>query len=172
MEIKKLSGDEGRGQFWQLRLRALREYPTAFGEEYGDAASLASGQINRRWQWETSNDNFILGAFDPELVGTVALARDEGTRKRHKAEVWSVFVAAEAQGKGIGRALMQELIALARRIEGLEQLYLGVDVNNVPAIRLYESLGFTRYAHERHAMKLGKQYVDEYLMVFWLHELG
>lgn len=170
MEIRKLIGDEAKAQFWAVRLRALREYPASFGEEYADAAALLPEQISHRWQWVTSNDNFILGAFDPEMIGTAALARDEGAHKRHKAEVWSVYVAAEAQGRGIGRALLQELIAIARTIEGLEQLYLGVEVNNMAAIHLYESLGFTPYAMERHAMKLGDYYVDEHLMVLWLHK--
>ncbi len=170
MEIRKLSAEDALQQFWPFRLRGLREHPASFGEEYEDAAALPLEKVIRRLDWETSDDNFILGAFDPLLVGTAALARDGGRRKRHKAEVWSVYVAAEAQGRGIARALLQELIAIARTIEGLEQLYLGVDVNNAAANRLYESLGFTRYANERHAMKLGDKYVDEYLMVFWLNQ--
>jgi ribosomal protein S18 acetylase RimI-like enzyme len=170
VEIRKLTGDDALQQYWPLRLRALREYPASFGEEYDDAAALPPERVSSRWQWVTSDDNFILGAFNPALVGTAALVRDEGSRKRHKAEVWSVYVAPETQVRGIARTLLQELIAIAHAIEGLEQLYLGVEVNNAPAIRLYQSLGFTRYATECHAMKLGDHYVDEHLMVLWLSD--
>ncbi len=170
MEIRKLLGEEMVQQYWQLRLQMLREYPASFGEEYDEAAALPPERVNSRWQRVTSGDNFILGAFDPELVGTVGLVRDEGTRRRHKAEVYSVYVAPEAQRRGMAAALLRELIVQARAIPGLEQLYLGVDVNNAPAIALYQSLGFTVYGTEPHTMKLADSYVDEHLMGRWLQQ--
>ncbi|MEU8799035.1 mycothiol synthase [Spirillospora sp. NPDC048819] len=60
-------------------------------------------------------------------------------------EVYVVGVDPDAQGLGLGRTLT--LTGLHHlRDAGVDQIMLYVDESNVAAVRLYESLGFTRYA--------------------------
>ncbi len=60
-------------------------------------------------------------------------------------EVYVVGVDPDAQGLGLGRTLT--LVGLHHlRSVGMDQIMLYVDESNVAAVRLYESLGFTRYA--------------------------
>jgi ribosomal protein S18 acetylase RimI-like enzyme len=53
-----------------------------------------------------------------------------------------LYVAPDHRGEGLGRALMEEAIALARR-EGADFMDLGTSEDDVAARALYESLGFT-----------------------------
>jgi L-amino acid N-acyltransferase YncA len=83
--------------------------------------------------------------------------------------VLGMYVPPAMRGHGAGKALMQELIAQAKQLEGLEQLHLAVVTTNYAAYQLYLSLGFEVYGTMPHAMKMGEQYWDEYLMVLHLH---
>lgn len=53
-----------------------------------------------------------------------------------------LYVVPPRRGRGIGRALMDEAIAVARA-EGADHMDLGTSANDVAARALYESLGFT-----------------------------
>ena len=53
-----------------------------------------------------------------------------------------LYVVPERRGRGLGRALMEAAIDLARR-EGADHMDLGTAEDDVAARALYESLGFT-----------------------------
>ncbi|QIQ05718.1 GNAT family N-acetyltransferase [Streptomyces liangshanensis] len=79
---------------------------------------------------------------DERVVGTLWVSRREETPEEPGAYVYDVVVAEDQRGKGYGRALM----LLAERVAlgfGAARLGLHVFAGNTPAIRLYESLGYT-----------------------------
>jgi ribosomal-protein-alanine N-acetyltransferase len=61
------------------------------------------------------------------------------------AEVQTIGVRPDRQGRGIGRALLDDLIAAA----GDRRILLDVRTDNVPALSLYSSVGFTRIGLRR-----------------------
>jgi ribosomal protein S18 acetylase RimI-like enzyme len=169
MQIRPLAEDDAEA--WRaLRLRMLREHPDAFGSAYEEQAPWPLERFAARLRNANTPDNVLLGAFvGGALVGSAALGREEGAKERHKAGVYSVYVAPEVRGRGVGRALLADLIARASAADGLELLRLAVTTHNTAARSLYASLGFETYGLERHALKLGDRYADEELMVLWLH---
>jgi ribosomal-protein-alanine N-acetyltransferase len=74
----------------------------------------------------------------PVVAGYVGmyLAGGEG-------EITNVAVAADFRRRGIGRALISELVARAGK-RGVSRIVLEVRVSNHPAIALYEQMGFCR----------------------------
>jgi ribosomal protein S18 acetylase RimI-like enzyme len=76
----------------------------------------------------------------------------------------------EHRGQGIARRLMSEVMRRAALIAGLERIILTVGHRQAAATKLYSSLGFTVFGHERAALKMddgsSDQYVDEDYMVF------
>jgi phosphinothricin acetyltransferase len=67
----------------------------------------------------------------------------------------SVYVAGDVQGRGIGRRLYEELLALLRR-QRFVNVYAGVALPNAASVALHEAIGMRRTArYERVGFKLG-----------------
>lgn len=74
---------------------------------------------------------------------------------RHTVE-HSVYVHREHRGRGIGEALMGELIGRARGL-GKHVMVAGIDASNDGSIRLHEKLGFEQVGHLKQVgTKFGK----------------
>jgi len=72
------------------------------------------------------------------------------------------------RGAGLGRLLMERLIAWARASPDVEKLELGVFGANAAARRLYESLGFEHEGARRRARRQPDgSYHDDILMGLW-----
>jgi len=116
--------------------------------------------------------NFMVGAFNENnnMLGVVGLRREKRKKLRHKANLWGMYVVPELRKTGIGKLLLAELLNKARSLEELEQINLGVVSSNISAKRLYEALGFKRYALEINALKIGKEYFDDDFMVLFINK--
>jgi L-amino acid N-acyltransferase len=58
----------------------------------------------------------------------------------------SVYVAAEARGKGIGKLLIPPLIEAAKKLQ-LHTIIAGIDAANEASLKLHKSFGFEEVAH-------------------------
>ncbi|MBA2941135.1 GNAT family N-acetyltransferase [Paenibacillus sp. CGMCC 1.16610] len=154
--------------YQELRLKALKLSPEAFGSTYEREVQLTLDTFVERIK--PMDGKFVLGAFDENgsLVGSVRFVRDTGMKSNHKGNVYGMYVAPEAGGQGLGKKLMLELIRRASSYEGMEQINLIVLSDNVIAKKLYKSLGFEIYGIEHKALKYNGQYFDEDLMVLYI----
>ncbi|MFC5452869.1 GNAT family N-acetyltransferase [Paenibacillus aestuarii] len=153
----------------QVRLSALQINPEAFGSTYEREFQFTLEMVMERIK--PTAEKFTLGAFqeDGTLVGIAAFVRETGFKTAHKGNIYGMFIAPEARGGGVGKALLLELIRLAKETAaGLEQIHLSVVSENAGAKKLYASLGFEVYGVERHALKVNGLYYDEDLMLLML----
>lgn len=77
------------------------------------------------------------------VLGWTALTA-YSARRVYAGVVWeSVYVAADARGRGVGRALLEALLE-ASEAAGLWTLMAGVQADNVASLALHETVGFRR----------------------------
>jgi RimJ/RimL family protein N-acetyltransferase len=77
--------------------------------------------------------------------------------------LFSIIVAKEKRGQGIGSFLLEELIKLAKERFHIELLHLEVYDGN-PARKLYERFGFTPFGAQTHFIKEGGEYRAKIMM--------
>ncbi|MFC4910719.1 ribosomal protein S18-alanine N-acetyltransferase [Actinomadura gamaensis] len=87
--------------------------------------------------------HYVVAEEDGEIVGYAGLAA-----AADQADVQTIGVRADLRGRGIGAALLTELLDEAVR-RGSAQVFLEVRADNDPARRLYERFGFVRVGLRR-----------------------
>jgi RimJ/RimL family protein N-acetyltransferase len=103
---------------------------------------------------------FLLLALDvDEVIGVLDLWGGEGPLNRHAGQL-GTSVLAPYRRKGIGRRLLDSAIHEAKNWSEFCRIELEVVPWNEPAIRLYESVGFTREGTKRKTAILGGQPSD------------
>ena len=118
----------------------------------GEREELGLGTIRDRAsmqaEWIRGPDGFFNQAFvaktaDGRMVGHVWVARvlNQFTG-RSEALVLNIFVEEDFRGRGAAKRMMEVVEAWARG-QDLERIGLTVGVDNEPAVRLYEEMGYS-----------------------------
>jgi ribosomal protein S18 acetylase RimI-like enzyme len=165
MDLRFLTPDDAAA-FYNLRVRSLIDHPEAFHGSPEEWAHIDRAAVVDRIAGSPCAGAFRVG----RLVGTALLATRSRTqaKRRHRAEVWNVYVDGEERGHGIAERLLG-MVFDAARARGYDSLILTVAAGNDGARRLYERLGFTVYGLEPGATRLPDgRAVDEHLMLKWL----
>ena len=93
------------------------------------------------WDAKHLSDHRLAAELDGELVGWCAVVPYSTRAVYRGVGEESVYVAARARGHGVGRALLEALIASARA-GGLWTLQAGVFPDNAASLALHRRLGF------------------------------
>lgn len=118
----------------ELTLADLPEVMNLERELFGSEAWLESSMAS-----ELQNPNtYYIGFFETSLLGYAGLSAIPAS---FSADVQTIGVAPNHQGKGLGRKLMDLLLARALAV-GAEQVLLEVRADNETAISLYRSMDF------------------------------
>lgn len=166
-EIRMLL-EEDAAEWWRLRYESLVNEPQAFGKSVEEHEATPVEMIARRFREAPARDAHW-GVFQSgKLIGMATFIRDTGAKDGHKGRIYGVYVDPAHRGRGIGRAVLTQLLERAGSDSSLEQILLAVAVGQSSARRLYRELGFSVYGTEPRALKVGSVYVDEDYMVMQL----
>jgi len=134
----------------------LLQMPYASEERW--ATMLAEGQA------AGTPDVHLVAERGGEVIGSAGLhAAGKALRRRHVMAM-GISVVKEAQGQGVGSALMAALCDYADRWLGTLRIELTVYTDNETALKLYRKFGFEIEGTMRgYAMRDG-QFVDAYAM--------
>jgi ribosomal protein S18 acetylase RimI-like enzyme len=124
-----------------LRLRALADSPDAFGATLVDAEARPQSFWSERLQsgLDSGLDRPLCALFDGEPVGLAwALIEPTDLEQAHLFQMW---VAPQHRGRGLGRMLLEEVVAWARASDA-RSLTLSVTRTSSAATRMYLEAGF------------------------------
>lgn len=158
------------GEFFPIRLEALKLVPTAFGSSFEE--ETAKGPAWFESVLESQKDsNAIFGAFyEGVLVGTIGIFSDLRLKSGHKAMIWGMYVRSEHRGQGLGKQLVQQAIEHAKLKMKAEAVYLSVESSNDDAKNIYLKCGFKVWGREPKSLYVNGRFHDEDYMFLNLVE--
>jgi RimJ/RimL family protein N-acetyltransferase len=152
-----------------LRDHALAHHEEAFTSDAPTEALRSARSYAARLGRADDAQSFTLGAFRGDrLVGAISCERDPRSKVRHVGHVIGTMVRLEEQGRGVGRALLDAMIARASADEELQQLTLTVTAGNASAERLYARAGFVRFGTLPRAIRVGDRFFDKHHLMLSL----
>ena len=130
---------------WQLRRATVDDLEPIMAIETAVFPDDAWSVANLRSELQDRNGYYLV-AFPPEHPDRIeAYAGLRAPLREPQADIQTIAVSEGARRHGLGRVLMQQLVAEARQ-RGSEQVFLEVRADNPGAQALYDDLGFERIA--------------------------
>ena len=144
-------------EYRELRLRALRTDPQAFGQSYAEAMQHPEERWRQRLIDASDGKSWLVFAErDGRLIGMSGAFQWPEDREANRAMVIAVYVDPELRGLRIGERLMQAVLD-EMRAAGLDSAILAVNPEQSAAVRLYERMGFIATGAEVNRLGNGQE---------------
>jgi RimJ/RimL family protein N-acetyltransferase len=108
----------------------------------------------------------VLAIAENKVVGFCDILPNSSIGFTHVGRL-GMGVRAEWRRHGIGRRMLEACVILART-KSIEKIELEVFSDNLPAIRLYDSMGFVQEGVKVRGRRFENRYQDVVLMALWL----
>jgi ribosomal protein S18 acetylase RimI-like enzyme len=116
----------------------------AFNSEYGEPTPLPHELAERFCELLAGGEtSVLLGGVGPDGIAVLRF-RPSIWSKGFECYLAELYVVSERRGQGLGRALMEAALELARE-QGADYMDLGTSEDDTAARGLYESLGFDNH---------------------------
>ncbi|EJN05980.1 GNAT family N-acetyltransferase [Phyllobacterium sp. YR531] len=156
--IRRISLDEIE-IFRRIRLEALHCEPASFASRFEDWVVLS----DRDWRQRLHDPVFV--AFDEDRpVGVMGLLRQHPAKMAHRATLVMVYVRASFRGTTLAGNLLDAVVDFARG-EGIWQLELAVNVENLAASHFYHRHGFIEVGRIPSGLLDHDREIDDVIMV-------
>ena len=150
MEVRVIRDDEWEA-YREVRLRALREAPYAFGTTYEEASRRDEGtwrKFTARLAAQAESTGFVLDRGDGQMGGLVTVRFDlegagRGGAGEDAAEVNQMWLDEDLRGQGNAERLLHACEEVTRA-RSVNRVVLWVEDENPRAARVYERCGYRR----------------------------
>ena len=146
---------DARADDWSAIWPFFREIVAA-RETYAYDPDMSPAEAERVWMVRPPGRTAVAVGVDGAVLGSASMYPNRGGPGAHVASA-SFMVDARAAGRGVGRALGEDMLAWARRTGFRAVQFNAVVETNAPAVALWQSLGFTiigtvpeAFAHPSH----------------------
>ncbi|GAA5019485.1 GNAT family N-acetyltransferase [Terrabacter aeriphilus] len=112
------------------------------GDTFPFPVDLTESEARGIWLENGPGGRVTVATEGDAVLGTAKMGRNRPGPGAHVATA-SYMVAADARGRGVGRALVVDSLEWARASGFAAMQFNAVVATNTSAVRLYESLGFT-----------------------------
>lgn len=153
-------------RYKRIRLEALKTDPTAFANSYADMVKRPDRDWQEQMNKSLKKDHYFyrFALSGNEVVGMNGAYWSDKSTINHVAEVFGVFVRPDYRRRGIGRQLMETVIDEIKAMGRFRKIKLGVNAQNLAALRLYQSCGLKIVGCLKEELRFGDNYYDEYLL--------
>ena len=162
VRIRRAEPDDAAAVLAYLRKVGGETINLTFG---GEGPGISEAEEREYLARVAASDNSlaIVAAADGEIVGSLTFDGGRRPRLRHAGE-FGISVLQAYAGQGVGKALLESMIAWAERSGVVRKINLKVRVDNVPAIRLYERMGWVHEGRTTRDTLIDGQFSDCLLM--------
>lgn len=159
----RVLAEDDAAEWRQLRLEGTRDFPMGFLLTHEEAAAASFERCQQILSAGTTLGVFAAG----KLVGFCGFRPQVLQRTRHRAEIGPFFVTRSHQGSGAANAMIEEVIDTARQ-QGISQIELYVDTENLRALAFYERRGFRIMATLKDSVRIDGQPRQDHFMTLKL----
>lgn len=138
-------------KYKEIRLRTLQKEPLAFCSTY----EREFAWLDEKWQQSLKDVSdgkmwIYFASVADKIVGMIGGYSDAEDRKNCRVYVLGMYVDKLYRNKGVGRTLAERLFYELGKMNDVHVVCLEVNSEQVFALRLYESLGFSRIGGDSH----------------------
>ena len=162
VQIRRAVPDDAAAVLAYLSRVGAESINLTFGAE-GPGVSLEEEREYLTRVVASDNSLAIVALAGEEIVGGLTFDGGRRPRLRHAGE-FGISVLQAYAGLGLGRALIEYMLAWAERGRVVRKINLKVRVDNEPAIRLYERMGWVHEGRTTRDTLIDGQFNDCLMM--------
>lgn len=145
-------------EYRELRLNALRNEPQAYLTSYENARKEPGKNWKGYLQAAVDGESWMMFARAGEvLIGMVGAYQSDEGKTKQQIEVIAMYVDPGHRGQKIGTRLLEKLLGILKDA-GKKSAHLECSAEQIPAVALYQRLGFAEVGRRRLVLGDGKEH--------------